>query len=481
MNSQLNKTRMYKVLTYTIDILLILLSVYLSFVIKFGTNIHDDNLKAFIYVLPMMIVSYIVFMFVFGLDNILKKNISEIIFSIFLTVISLLVTTSFIAFFLQTFAYPRTIILISSIPEFITLSAWRYMVWRIERKSHGIKDCIVIGNSEAKDLAKKIILKQNDLYNVKYICSDRSTNINKYIGKVNVIFISNDVDYLIRHKIINNCIDVGKDVYLVPSSYELMMLHSEVHRADDTPLLNITTLGLTIEQRAMKRLLDILVASVGLLITAPIMLIIAVITKLTDGGNMLYGQERVTKGKKKFKVLKFRTMVMNAEKLTGPVLAGEDDLRITKLGRVLRATRLDELPQFINIIKGDMSVVGPRPERPFFVEKFESEVDDYKYRTIVKGGLTGFAQIYGKYNTTAEDKSKYDLLYIKNYSIFQDLKIILLTIKIMFMKNSTEGIKNSVQFSDLIKQRKLGLVIDLDAKKSMNSNRMVYKNGYIAR
>lgn len=465
MDSQLKKTRIYKVLTYTVDILLILLSVYLSFVIKFGYSIPQHNLKAFIYVLPMMIISYIIFMFVFGLDNILKKNISEIIYSIFLTVICLLITTSFIAFFLREFAYPRTIILISSIPQFITLSAWRYIVWRVERKSHGVKDCLIIGRTSAEDLAQKIIIKQKDLYNVKYICSDKSTNIKEYINKVMVVFIASDVNYSIRCKIINKCITEGKSVYLIPNSYEVMLLNSKLHRADDTPLLNISTIGLTIEQRAMKRILDILVASCGLLVTAPIMLIVAIIMKLSDGGNIFYGQERLTIRKKKFKVLKFRTMVMNAESLTGPVLSGENDPRITKIGRVLRATRMDELPQFLNILKGDMSVVGPRPERPFFVEKFERKIDDYKYRTIVKAGLTGFAQIYGKYNTTAEDKAKYDLLYIKNYSIFLDLKLILLTIKIVFMKDSTEGIKDSVEFSDLIREKELELVVDLDTEQ----------------
>lgn len=463
MNNQLNKTRLYKVLTYAIDVLLIFFSVYLSFVIKFGINIPEYNLSAFINIFPMIMISYIVFMFVFGLDNILEKNIGEIIYSIFLIVICLLVTISFIAFFMRQFAYPRTIILMSSIIQFITISAWRYIVLRIDRNKHGIKDSLVIGDLSAEDLAKKIIIKQNYLYNIKYICNDKSKNIEEYINKVEVVFIASDVSYSIRGKIVSNCISAGKSIFLIPNSYELMLLKSKLHKADDTPLLNLSTLGFTIEQRVMKRLLDISVSTFGLLITSPIMLVVAIIIKLNDGGNIFYAQERITIGKRKFKVLKFRTMVMNAEKLTGPVLAGENDSRITKIGRVLRATRMDELPQLINILKGDMSVVGPRPERPSFVEEFEREVDDYKYRTIIKAGLTGFAQIYGKYNTTAEDKAKYDLIYIKNYSIFLDLKLILLTIKIIFMKSSTEGIKDDIKFSDLIKEKGLEIVADLDS------------------
>lgn len=466
MNNQLNKTRLYKVVTYAIDILLIFFSVYLSFIIKFGFDIPEDNFKAFTEIFPMIGVAYILFMFVFGLDNILKKNIGEIIYSIFLTVICLVVTISFIAFFMRQFAYPRTIILISSIIQFMLISAWRYIVWILDRKRHGIKESLVIGGPSAQELAKKIIIKQNYLYNIKYICKDKSSNIEEYINKVEVVFIASDVSYSIRGKIVNKCISKGKSVFLIPNSYEMMLINSKLHKADDTPLLNINALGFTVEQRVMKRLIDIFVSAFGLIITSPIMLFIAIAIKLSDGGNVFYGQERVTIGKKKFKVLKFRTMVMNAEKLTGPVLAGENDPRITKIGRILRATRMDELPQLINILIGDMSVVGPRPERPFFVEEFEKKVDDYKYRTIVKAGLTGFAQIYGKYNTTAEDKAKYDLIYIKNYSVFLDLKLILLTVKIIFMKSSTEGIKDSIEISELIKEKGLELVVDLDNANS---------------
>lgn len=447
-------------LTYTIDILLIFFSIYFSFIIKFGVNIPEYNLKAFTNIFPLIMISYIVFMFVFGLDNILEKNIGEIIYSIFLIVICLLVTISFIAFFMRQFAYPRTIILISSIIQFLTISVWRYVVLIIDRKKHGIKDSLVIGDLSAQDLAKKIIIKQNYLYRIKYICTDESRNIEEYINKVDVVFIASDVSYSIRSKIVSKCISHGKSVFLIPNSYELMLLKSKLHKADDTPLLNVSPLGFTVEQRVMKRLVDISVSTLGLLVTGPIMVIIAIIIKFNDGGNIFYAQERLTIGKRKFKVLKFRTMVMNAESLTGPVLAEQHDRRITKIGRILRATRMDELPQLVNILKGDMSVVGPRPERPSFVEEFERKIDDYKYRTIIKAGLTGFAQIYGKYNTTPEDKAKYDLMYIKNYSILLDLKLILLTVKIIFMKNSTEGIKDNIEISDFIKEKGLEIVVD---------------------
>ncbi|MFL0268930.1 sugar transferase [Candidatus Clostridium radicumherbarum] len=465
MENQLFETRIYKILTYIVDFLLIIVSVYLSFFIKFGNNINNFDLSSFLYIYLLMIFSYIIFMYVFGIDDILKKDIGEIIYSISLTVICLIITTSFIAFFLQLYSYPRTVILISSIPQFISLSIWRYIVWKIIRKKHGIKDCLIVGNTSVEELTQKITIKQKDLYKIKYLCSDKSQNIMKYVNDVKVVFITSDVSYSTRYKILNKCIPEGKSVYIIPNSYEVMLLNSKLNRADDTPLLNLNSIGLTIEQRVMKRILDIIVSSIGLLITSPIMLIVAIAIKLSDGGHVFYGQERVTIRKKTFKVLKFRTMVINAEKQTGPVLAGENDPRITKIGRILRATRLDELPQFFNILKGDMSVVGPRPERPFFVEKFENQIEDYKYRTLVKAGLTGFAQIYGKYNTTAVDKAKYDLMYIKNYSIFLDLKLLLLTVKIMFIKDSTEGVKDTVKFSDFIKDNEMELVVDLESHK----------------
>jgi lipopolysaccharide/colanic/teichoic acid biosynthesis glycosyltransferase len=140
----------------------------------------------------------------------------------------------------------------------------------------------------------------------------------------------------------------------------------------------------------------------------PLLVIVAIIIKLYDRGPIFYKQKRVTKDNKIFDLYKFRTMIVDAEKNIGPVLASERDPRITPIGRFLRASRIDEIPQLINVIKGDMSIVGPRPERPFFVEKFNEEVDEFKYRVFVKAGITGLAQILGKYSTDPENKAKYD-------------------------------------------------------------------------
>lgn len=455
-------TELFKVGTYIVDSILVVLSVYLSFLFLFDFNPPSYNLEPFINIIPFIVLAYLLFMYVFGLSDLLKKGLSETIYSIFLTVIALFITTAFITFFARGFAYPRSVLLVSPLVQFVVLSFWRFLSWKINRKAHGVKEALIIGDGVLEEVTKKILLKQRDLYDIKYICNSNSKLISEYLDKVEVVFICNDVKHEIKEAIIDKGLTDRKSVYVIPDIYEIALLNSKLDRADDVPMFKIQKLGLTLEQRILKRTLDIIISLIGIILSSPIMIIVIIAIKLSDGGNVFYKQERVTEDEKSFFVLKFRTMVMNAEKLTGPVLAGEEDPRITKIGKILRATRLDELPQFFNILMGDMSVVGPRPERPFFVEQFKNEIPDYKYRTIVKAGLTGLAQVLGKYSTTPEDKVRYDILYIKNYSILLDLKLILQTVKIMFMKESSEGVKNEVSLNKLIENVNAEITIDLD-------------------
>lgn len=455
-------TELFKFGTYIVDSILVVLSVYLSFLFLFDFNPPSFNLEPFINIIPFIVLAYLLFMYVFGLSDLLKKGLTETIYSIFLTVVALFITTAFITFFARGFAYPRSVLLVSPFLQFVVLSFWRFLAWKISRKAHGVKDALIIGDGALEEVTKKILLKQRDLYDIKYICNSNSKLINEYLDKVEVVFICNDVKHEIKETIIDKGLTDRKSVYVIPDIYEIALLNSRLDRADDVPMFKIQKLGLTLEQRVLKRTLDIIISLIGIILSSPIMIIVIIAIKLSDGGNVFYKQERVTEDEKSFFVLKFRTMVMNAEKLTGPVLAGEEDPRITKMGKILRATRLDELPQFFNILMGDMSVVGPRPERPFFVEQFKNEIPDYKYRTIVKAGLTGLAQVLGKYSTTPEDKVRYDILYIKNYSILLDLKLILQTVKIMFMKESSEGVKNEVSLNKLIENVNAEITIDLD-------------------
>ena len=197
------------------------------------------------------------------------------------------------------------------------------------------------------------------------------------------------------------------------------------------------------EQRVMKRTMDIVFSLVGLIITSPIMLACALAVKLCDRGPVFYKQRRITENGKPFDVIKFRTMIVDAEKESGMIWAKKDDDRITPVGKVLRKIRMDELPQLLNILKGDMSIVGPRPEREELIEEFVKTYPEFKYRLKVKAGLTGLAQIMGKYNTTPIDKLTMDLEYIENYSIWLDLKLIFQTAKVFFKSDSTEGVEDT--------------------------------------
>ena len=197
--------------------------------------------------------------------------------------------------------------------------------------------------------------------------------------------------------------------------------------------------GLTIEQRFVKRTMDIVFALLAIVISSPFLLVIAVAIKLYDGGPVFYKQERLTRDRKTFQIIKFRSMKVDSEK-QGAQLAKKDDDRITPVGKIIRRTHLDELPQIFNILKGEMSFVGPRPERQEIAEKYEEIVPEFRFRLKVKAGLTGYAQVYGKYNTTPYDKLKLDLTYIQTYSAWLDVKLMLMTFKIMFQKENTEGV-----------------------------------------
>ncbi len=210
-------------------------------------------------------------------------------------------------------------------------------------------------------------------------------------------------------------------------------------KIDDIPVFRPQSLYPSLEVRILKRLLDIVVAGIGFICVLPFMMVTAIAIKIFDPGPILYSQIRIGKNGNEFRVYKFRTMRVDAEKYTGPMLAQENDPRITKLGRFLRAVRLDELPQIWNVIVGDMSIVGPRPERPFFVEQFIKETPEYSYRHNVKPGITGMAQVFGKYNTIAFDKLVYDLMYIEKCGILTDLLIIIQTVRVLFTKSATEG------------------------------------------
>lgn len=241
------------------------------------------------------------------------------------------------------------------------------------------------------------------------------------------------------HIAVNIATEYNKNLFIVPQMVDVGKTNARIVRFDDVLTLYMPQKLLTASDFFLKRTVDIAVALVGFVLACIPMAVISIAIMLTSPGPVFYKQLRLTKDKKEFYIYKFRTMIPDAEKLSGPKFAEKDDPRITPIGKFLRACRLDELPQILNILKGDMSVVGPRPERPVFVQQFEQEIENYDYRFAVKAGLTSLSHVYGRYSTYIHDRTYYDLFYITHYSLFLDFKIILLTTKTLFLKSAAEG------------------------------------------
>ena len=265
-----------------------------------------------------------------------------------------------------------------------------------------------------------------------------SEELKKKMQSYDAVLI-NDIPSREKNAILKLCVDQDKRVYLVPKISDVIVRYAQPLNLFDTPLFLQRNIGMTKTEAFFKRLFDVLLSVMAVIVLSPVFLVTSIAIKIEDGGPVFFRQERVTIGHKHFQIIKFRSMIVDAEKDGKSHPAQERDHRITKVGRVIRAMRIDELPQLINIIKGDMSIVGPRPERVEHVAMYEEAIPEFAFRYKVKGGLTGYAQVYGKYNTTALDKLKLDLMYIMNYSFLLDVQILFETVKILFQKESTEG------------------------------------------
>lgn len=344
--------------------------------------------------------------------------------------------------------------------DIVIAVAFPYIYTVIYHKFCVPKNMIMIyGQEEATSLKFKMDTR-NDKYKIKKMISYNDYSyeiITDEILKYDAVVI-NDVDAKIRNDLLKFCYSNSIRTYIVPKLSDIIYSGGDDITLFDTPLKLIKGRGLTPAQRFVKRTFDLTLSLVAMIPTIFVMIIVAVAIKIEDGGAVFYKQKRVTKDGKTFDILKFRSMIENAESDGKPHPATDNDDRITKVGKIIRATRIDELPQLLNIIKGDMSIVGPRPERIEHCEKYGAEIPEFEFRNKVKGGLTGFAQIYGKYNTTALDKLRLDLMYIENYSLILDIKLILMTLRIMLKKESTEGF-------DIPKENKEAVLIEEEKNK----------------
>lgn len=318
---------------------------------------------------------------------------------------------------------------------------WAYSVRYLFVHLYPPRDMIVIyGDRSPHELIKKINTRR-DKYN---ICASESYHIGyeqliEKIPQYDAVVLC-DLPAHDRNQIMKYCFETNKRIYITPKISDILIRGSENIHLFDTPLYLARNQGLHPEQRFFKRAMDIVLSVVAAVISLPIVIVIAILIKAEDGGPVFYSQERLTEGGRKFRILKFRSMRIDSEE-QGARLAAKGDDRITRVGRVIRSTHLDELPQIYNILIGDMSFVGPRPEREEIAEEYKKDIPEFDLRLKVKAGLTGYAQVYGKYNTTPYDKLKLDLTYVENYSLWLDIRLMLMTFKVMFQKENTEGVE----------------------------------------
>lgn len=325
--------------------------------------------------------------------------------------------------------------------QILAVTAWAVgaKTWFI-KKIPPRRTLIIYGSDDVDEFCRKLEHKYSHLFSITETINCRLP-VEEQLKKIdeNETVILYETAYGIRTGLMSYLVNEKKTFYITPRISDIVIQGFDRRHLIDTPLLKYQYAKDNRRNCVSKRVLDLAVSLTGLLILSPVVLITMLAIRLEDGGDIFFKQKRYTKDWKTFEILKFRSMVMDAEKdgKARPCTAGDD--RITRVGRIIRRFRIDEIPQLFNVVKGDMSIVGPRPERVEHVHAYVKELPEFAYRLRVKGGLTGYAQIYGKYNTSAYDKLRLDLLYIENQSIWMDLKMILLTIKVLFIPESTEG------------------------------------------
>ncbi len=327
--------------------------------------------------------------------------------------------------------------------DFVLIIVWTIIIRMLMKKLYPPRQMIVVyGKYSPRDLIGKINTRK-DKYN---ICA--SINISAGIERIKEEVMNYeavvicDVPSQVRNVILKHCFDNSIRTYVTPKISDIMIRGGDSIHLFDTPLILSRNHGLSIENQFGKRIMDILFSLIALIIFSPFMLLSAILIKCYDGGPVFYHQDRLTIDGKVFRIIKFRSMCVDSEK-NGARLAKKNDDRITPVGRFLRNIHFDEIPQLFNILKGDMSFVGPRPERPEIAEEYLKEIPEFNYRLKVKAGLTGYAQVYGKYSTTPYDKLKLDMTYIMNYSLWLDIKLLIMTFKIIFQKEVAEGVDNN--------------------------------------
>ncbi len=366
------------------------------------------------------------------------KRVHELVYSLSLAVFfSNLILYLVLSLIARRFMNPLWMIILTLI-QAVMVIVMMYSLSRVYFALYKARRVLAVFSQENRnDIIKKISLIKERFTLAKGITIDRGFDeIKSEIDKYDTVLIC-DFDPALKDEILKYCYSKNKRIYLLPSSGDTILNGSYQVQVFDTPVLFLHNGGLSMEQRIIKRTFDIIVSGLGIIISSPFMLAIAIGIKLTSKGPVIFKQQRVTRNNKVFNIYKFRSMKVADDNEVKKTTVGDD--RITSIGKLIRPLRLDELPQLFNILFGDMSVVGPRPEMVELVEDYSKQLPEFNLRHKVKAGLTGYAQIYGKYNTTPQNKLNMDIHYIEHYSFLEDIKLCAMTFKILFVRESTEG------------------------------------------
>lgn len=415
--------------------------LFLSVWLRFGGGFPKRNMADISSAFGWALLGFVVVSVFSGVYVLYNKTKLDLVI---ITLIDQIIVTALIAaatFAGSWFAFPRGVIVINLLISFVALSLVRVLVYGIYRKVRGNNRvmCLTVPDHESRAV-RNFLSNRSPRHQLTHVVDGNYvTHLRDHLDEYDSVHVSDQIDDDTRRDVYDYLLEQNKEIFLTADFQRLLMINPNIMSIEDESIVLVSPFRIPGEYDLLKRVGDFLVALVGLILVSPIMLITALLVKLTSPGPVFYKQVRITKDNKEFEILKFRSMAANAEATSGPTLATSNDARVTPLGKYLRSMRIDELPQLINVLRGDMSLIGPRPERPFFVEQFTQINPHYPLRHNVRAGVTGYAQVYGKYASDFQAKLNFDLLYIKTYSPMLDLKIGLQTVKILFDKVSSQG------------------------------------------
>lgn len=458
------------------DIVAIIISYFYSYLFRFYAYIIPIDplkgippLRSYVAVFPLFLVAHLVIFYFQGFyrSRLKRTKIDDFIFitlNAILTILIVLAIMSYLVSYSQgraplfqvTFKLSHGFLAVYFVSVIFVITFLRHQIYffmkRRFAKGLNLRNVLIIGTGEmGRTIAQKLYQYKDLGFSVKGFLDDERKKGEKINvdGGIEVLGAFGDLEGILESQEINEiyvALDLNNyskiletlkvvhrhivNVRFVPDLFQLLTLKSNIQDLDGVPVISVDEVSLRGLRSIVKRGIDIFVSSLALILISPVILIVSFLVKLTSKGAVFYRQERVGLDGRKFTMIKFRTMVCDAEKDTGPVMCRPDDPRVTKAGRLLRKFSLDEIPQLVNVLKGEMSLIGPRPERPSFVRDFAEKIPKYMLRHKVKSGITGWAQVHGlRQETSVEKRLEYDFYYIQNWSLALDLKILWRTLK----------------------------------------------------